>query len=55
MIKIKKILYIYKNGSRKIESTNTYMCRTKEQMESLRLRLIKNFNCIDVRFTYEEH
>lgn len=55
MIIIRKIVYFYEDGSKKIERPGYTEVATKTQLEKLRRILIKNNECQNITFIYEEH
>lgn len=54
MLKVTKLIRVYADGHKQIDSTPYISCGSKKQLEALRQTLIKNFNCSDIRFVYEE-
>lgn len=54
MLTVKKIMYFYEDGTRKVEYPDNIKVKSREQLEILRRELIKKNNCHSISFIYEQ-
>lgn len=55
MVRIIRIVYTYGDGHKEVQKPAYTAFASKEQMETFRAILIKNFNCKSVSLAYEEY